>query len=293
MERPIEQSTAKIAINWNRIPVLIRAITIGMVVNTTGVGMWVFLGTSLPMIPALLINTIFLWLYWKYFSGSWGPASTVQLRKENFRQTQLEKNVWIWGLLVAILFFISKLTSGELVFRLWEYPTESYSATLDYLKNLSTPMAVLAIVMISVVAGIAEEIGFRGYMQVPLEKRYGPLTAILIVSAIFTLVHVPHASHIPYLMLLFTLSMFFGYLAYSTRSLLIGIIVHALLDIHAFMVLLGYIGDGVEVKPTIFTTGIDSHFVINNLVMIMSTILFILLVRMQMKKQKMNEGKTK
>ena len=34
------------------------------------------------------------------------------------------------------------------------------------------------LILISVVAGVAEESGFRGYMQAPLEKRYGPVVAI-------------------------------------------------------------------------------------------------------------------
>jgi len=48
------------------------------------------------------------------------------------------------------------------------------------------------LLMSAIVAGFSEEAGFRGYMQGPLEHRYGPASAILITSVIFGLVHLSH-----------------------------------------------------------------------------------------------------
>jgi hypothetical protein len=39
------------------------------------------------------------------------------------------------------------------------------------------------------VAGIIEESAFRGYMQGPIERRYGLLVAILITGTMFAIVH--------------------------------------------------------------------------------------------------------
>ncbi|NIM04086.1 MAG: CPBP family intramembrane metalloprotease, partial [Armatimonadetes bacterium] len=47
----------------------------------------------------------------------------------------------------------------------------------------------LYIILTASVVGITEEVGFRGYMQVPLEKRYGPVVAIAIVSTLFMVLH--------------------------------------------------------------------------------------------------------
>ena len=43
------------------------------------------------------------------------------------------------------------------------------------------------------VAGITEEVGFRGYMQVPLEQKYGPGIAVLLVSLVFVVAHLNQA----------------------------------------------------------------------------------------------------
>src|SRR5262249_62033039 len=53
------------------------------------------------------------------------------------------------------------------------------------------PVWTIAAVMImaATVAGVAEEAGFRGFMQLPLERAYGPFTAVAITSAVFTAVH--------------------------------------------------------------------------------------------------------
>ena len=45
------------------------------------------------------------------------------------------------------------------------------------------------ILVVSLVAGICEEIGFRGYMQTPLEQKYGPVAGISITSLVFVVVH--------------------------------------------------------------------------------------------------------
>ena len=42
----------------------------------------------------------------------------------------------------------------------------------------------LYIILTASVAGITEEVGFRGYMQTPLEKRYGPVKGIVLVRKV-------------------------------------------------------------------------------------------------------------
>jgi membrane protease YdiL (CAAX protease family) len=70
-----------------------------------------------------------------------------------------------------------------------KFPVERFLQEYSFLDNVPSWAAWLVVIMISAVAAICEEIGFRGYMQVPLEKKYGPLKAISIVSIIFVLVH--------------------------------------------------------------------------------------------------------
>ncbi len=75
--------------------------------------------------------------------------------------------------------------------------------------------AWIIIIMSSLVAGICEETGFRGYMQVPLERKWGPAVAIIITSIVFMLIHLSHSWAAPILPHIFFASVLLGILAYS------------------------------------------------------------------------------
>ena len=94
---------------------------------------------------------------------------------------------------------------------------------------------VATILMLSIVAGVSEEAGFRGAMQVPLERAYGPTAAIAITSVVFTLVHLSHGKAIlPFLPFYFVVAVIYGLLAYLTGSILPAIILHAAGDAVTF-----------------------------------------------------------
>jgi membrane protease YdiL (CAAX protease family) len=61
-----------------------------------------------------------------------------------------------------------------------------------------TYVTILMLIMASLVAPISEEAGFRGYTQVPLEKVYSPVMAILISSIAFSLAHFTHGDQPPF-----------------------------------------------------------------------------------------------
>ena len=46
--------------------------------------------------------------------------------------------------------------------------------------------------MASIVAGVVEEASFRGYMQGPIERRHGPVVAILVTGSVFGFAHFTH-----------------------------------------------------------------------------------------------------
>jgi membrane protease YdiL (CAAX protease family) len=46
--------------------------------------------------------------------------------------------------------------------------------------------------MSALVAGFCEEAAFRGYMQGPIERRYGPVVAILATGIAFGFAHLSH-----------------------------------------------------------------------------------------------------
>jgi Type II CAAX prenyl endopeptidase Rce1-like len=89
--------------------------------------------------------------------------------------------------------------------------------------------AFVLLVMASLVAGVAEEAAFRGYMQGPIERRHGPLAAILVSGAAFGFAHYYHhpASVVAMLPYYLTVSAVYGGLAYLTNSILPSLVLHA------------------------------------------------------------------
>jgi membrane protease YdiL (CAAX protease family) len=261
---------------WQRIPVLIRAILSGAFVNSIGVGVWLL---SLAVIPApwsIAVMGGILWLYWKYFSGSWWPRVTAEARRKNFRAVKLTAAVWKWGLVSAFLFVLVVQAVGVLTLRVIEFPAE---ASADYgLDALPVWEAWITIVMAALVAGICEETGFRGYMQVPLEERYGPAVGITIVSIMFTVFHLHQAWARPILFQIFVASVMWGILAYASGSIIPGIIGHTILDIINFSYWWSDLAGKFEMH-TIAATGIDFHFITTALIFVASFALFFWVIR--------------
>jgi hypothetical protein len=129
------------------------------------------------------------------------------------------------------------------------------------LDTMPVGIAWVLIVMGSVVAGICEETGFRGYMQVPLEKKFGPAAGIAISSIIFMLIHLGHSWAVPVLPHIFFASLLLGILAFRSNSLIPGIIGHSILDIFDYGIWWSDITGGFK-RKTIFVTGIDFHFIL-------------------------------
>ena len=193
----------------------------------------------------------------------------------------LKRPVWTWGLIAAFFLFLF-VTSGLIfTFRIVEFQPEIFK-TARYLNDFPAWTSWAIIIMASLVAGICEEVGFRGYMQAPLEQKYGPVAGISITSLVFVVVHLHQAWATGILAQIFVISFMIGYLAYSTNSLLPGIIAHASFDIINFSYWWSDVIGTFERKP-ISMTGVDNHFIITVMVVLLSTILFIVAIRKLLK----------
>jgi membrane protease YdiL (CAAX protease family) len=96
----------------------------------------------------------------------------------------------------------------------------------------SYPMATVigALIALAIGSAVVEETAFRGYMQKPLEERYGILVAILIVGVMFWVAHLDKVTvtHLPGHI---AASAVFGLLAYYSRSLAPAMVAHAATDL--------------------------------------------------------------
>jgi membrane protease YdiL (CAAX protease family) len=257
---------------WQRIPLWIRAVVLGVLVSSIGVYAWLVVGTLVPAPWSIVLMGSLLWLYVGYFRGRWWPKSTAEARKSRFRAIRMPSAVWKWSLVAALLIVVVWQSGMVLTFRLVEFPAEAFVAGYD-LEAMPPWLAWLAVLMASLVAGICEETGYRGYMQVPLEARYGPAVAIAMVSILFLLIHLGQVWAPPVLLHLFALSVVLGILAYASGSLLPGMIAHTGLDIINFSYWWTDVAGTFDKRP-VGETGIDAHLLFWALLFVASAVLF-------------------
>ena len=101
---------------------------------------------------------------------------------------------------------------------------ERLGFTIPSLQELEPhmPMALL-IILSCVVAPVAEELGFRGYMLGKLERALGPTDAMVIQAALFSVLHLSPMSFVSH----FVIGLALGHLAFATKSLYPSMAVHA------------------------------------------------------------------
>jgi membrane protease YdiL (CAAX protease family) len=220
---------------WQRLPVIVRAVLIGILVNLLALPWPILAGTNFkffPRIPwSVAVMAIYMWVCWRYLGGSWWPRSTADFRRRNLRARPVSARAWRWSFLAFGLGWAS-LKAFEYVFtRIFKVPQEPFPNVSAY--PFVTVLAYL--LMVAIVAGVYEEAGFRGYMQGPMERRHGPWVAYLVVGITFWLAHITgYLGHwglffasIWYFLIAATL---LGALAYLTDSILPGVVLHTLGD---------------------------------------------------------------
>lgn len=122
---------------------------------------------------------------------------------------------------------------------------------------------LLILLMSAVVAGVVEEASFRGYMQGPIERRHGPVVAILVTGTLFGFLHFTHPEVTLVLMPYFlAVAAVYGTLTYLTNSILPALFLHAGGN---FLSGLGILAGGRDLEtptsaPLIWETGADASF---------------------------------
>lgn len=268
--------------SWMKVPFFFRALLTGFGVSTLGVVSWGLVVSNVPLDWAFVPMGAILILYWMYFSGNWKPSNTKVFRRFCMRRTKLKRPIWIWGLLAAFFTVILWHYGLILTFRIAEFQPETFKIFRD-INATSSWTSWSLVLMGSLSAGICEEIGYRGYMQAPLEQKFGPIAAISITSVIFVVIHLHQAWASGFVLVqMFIISFMAGYLAYATKSLLLGIIAHVALDIINFSYWWSDVAGTFAHKP-ISMTGVDNHFIITIMVVLLSTALFIVTIRKLLK----------
>src|SRR5271169_5846113 len=183
---------------WNRVPLLLRALLAAVAVTGTATVVWgVLVQFNLRFSPSLpwaaVCMAVFLVFYWRFLKG-WGwPQSTAAARRASLRAEPLSPLTWRWSLLAGGLGLAASIVLFIVSHRLIRWPQTPHSD----LTHIPLITLLPSLLMSAMVAGISEEAGFRGYMQGPLERRYGPAMGIAITSIVFGVAHLSHGTFLP------------------------------------------------------------------------------------------------
>jgi len=179
-----------------------------------------------PDLPwAAVVTLAYLAVIVIWLNGSGPPTSNADRRRQRLRLWLRSKAdpygqspVVIIALMALLAFVWVMMSRTSPLPDLTAYPTTSYRWSM--------------FLMGGVVAGVVEEVAYRGYMQTGLEE-HDPANAIWITSLVFTVSHITHGIGTLLVMApgLFIASMLYGALARRTGTILPGIALHVLGDL--------------------------------------------------------------
>ena len=137
----------------------------------------------------------------------------------------------LWGLGASVPMFIAFATCLY-----WPVgPLASIKRFSDeVIAPMFRPCTIVDLALISIVAGLGEELFFRGLIQVTIEGWYGPVVGLVAASIIFGAMHPLTPS---YAVLATVIGLYLGWTYQATGNLLVPTIAHGFYDFIALVVL--------------------------------------------------------
>lgn len=251
---------------WRQLPILVRAVISGLALAVAGTTPWALLSWAnlryLPALPWSVPPTLlWLWLFWRYARGEGWPRSTSEARRTNLRANHFSEDAWGAALLAGMLGLAGVVLLLRVMNRIVTVPQQQ----LPDLSRVPGITLLMILAMSALVAGIVEEASFRGYMQAPIERRHGPLIAILVTGVSFGLLHFSHPevtmAMMPYYV---AVAAVYGMLAYLTNSIMPSLVLHAAGNFFSGLGLLvsrdSRSMESPAPAPLILQTGLDQSF---------------------------------
>ena len=153
-------------------------------------------------------------------SRRWPTKRIRENRRRNLRANRVAGAVWAWALFAGGLGIVALVLALRLANRLVVLPQQQ----LPDLGNVPVSTVMALLLMAAPVAGIVEEAAFRGYMQGPIERRYGLAMAILITGTMFAIAHLDFTLILwPYDV---AVAAIYGTVTYLTNSILPAVVLH-------------------------------------------------------------------
>jgi membrane protease YdiL (CAAX protease family) len=153
-------------------------------------------------------------------------AGSCSRQPTRVRLGLVRASVPLWGYPVIAVSALVPFRCGLWCAHLLEEHLPADQSAVQAFNQMTWDIAVPWILLIALAPAFSEELLFRGFMQRRLLERWSPLSAILVTSILFTLMHIT-----PILMVaVFPLGLWFGILAWRTGSVWPGIVCHAFIN---------------------------------------------------------------
>jgi len=240
----------------------VLAVVLGLVIAALGLLPWNILaqlnmrwGPNVPWCAP--VGLLWLFLFWSYLNGRGWPASTAQRRNKLLRALPLHGKTLRWCAFAGAIGLVALVTLYFVAIQFVDLPPSVFRPRS--VAALPFGVAVVAMFMSAVVAGVVEEAAYRGYMQGILERRFGAPVAIAIVTIVFTGVHLVGGSKIlPLAIPVCATGVVLGTLTVITRSVLPAMVVHVLADTTTLPVEWGLVGQLPVGR--FYRNGVDAAF---------------------------------
>jgi len=260
---------------WRRIPLTLRAVVGGILIGLSAAIVWPILLLSVGVPIAAGLELVFLGLYVWWASGVGWPKRFQAERRDFARANPISGGQWGWGLLAAVAFAATVHTAIVLLFRLVPFPAAAFHAGYDFSFIPTVSLKWLACAVSALSAGVCEEMGFRGYMQRPIENRHGPIVAIAVSSVLFLLLHLNKSwSLMAMTPIVLGAGVMLGVLARRSGTLVFCMIGHTIMDVGLFAYWWTQIAGTFAQRP-LSETGLEPSFFAETLAFIAACALFV------------------
>jgi membrane protease YdiL (CAAX protease family) len=215
----------------SRLGVVAFAALVALAIMAVGQGLWGLMVAvnmrftpTIPWAPVAMAAVLACLV--AFLSGRIGPKSSAEARRRMVPLARVSTRAWAWSLAFGAAGVIALAA-------LWTAMAMVVRVPPNLLVDTgSAPLATLVpILIVSITAApLTEEIAFRGYAMNLISRRFSPVQALLITTALFAAAHLTQGLSAPKLIVYFLAGLAFGLVALRTGSLLPAMVVHSFGD---------------------------------------------------------------
>jgi membrane protease YdiL (CAAX protease family) len=224
-------------------------------------GVWSgLLAANLQVRPDLpwsaLAMLIAITAFWWWLRGGRGRSKSAKVRRANLRDEPLPFLNAAWALFSGLVSLVGLVSFWIVIHQLIPAPARPQA---DYSRS-SVLMTMASLAAAAISGAVLEEAGFRGFLQGAMERHGFGKLAILIAAMVIAPLHALTQGFVwPTVLFYLCVDMMLGTLAYLTKSIRPGIIVHAV----GLFIFFSFVWPNDGQRRLVWRDGSDTDFWIN------------------------------